>query len=1091
MTPGHESASEREQRLNEVLAAYLEAVEAGQRPNQQEWLVRYPDLATELADFFANQERLADLAAPMRAAPVEAPLTREAVTLRPEPSAANGPPLGTRIRYFGDYELLEEIARGGMGVVYKARQVSLNRLVALKMILAGQLASESDVQRFKTEAEAAANLDHPNIVPIYEVGEHDGQHYFSMKLIEGGSLANAIAQRSGAKDQKEQQSAARLVATVARAVHHAHQRGILHRDLKPGNILLDAHGHPHVTDFGLARRVEGGSDLTRSGAIVGTPSYMAPEQARAEKGLSTAIDVYSLGAILYELLTGRPPFQAATPLDTVLQLLDREPERPRALNPRVDRDLETICQKCLEKDPQRRFGTAEALAIDLEHWLAGEPISARPVGNAERLWRWCNRNPAVAALTTAVALALAGGAGLSSYFALEAVHERDRANDRAEEAQASAERLRAEKRVSDSRLYIADMRLAQRAWEDAHIGRLLELLEGQRPERTGDIDFRAFEWHYWWRLSHSEILSLRGHADLVHSVAFSPDGKRLASGSSDRKLKVWDAASGQETLTLKGHADWVASVAFSPDGKRIVSGSGDKTLKVWDAASGQETLTLKGHADWVFSVAFSPDGKRIASGSGDGTLKVWDAASGQTTMTLKGHLGPVLSVAFSPDGKRLASGSGDETLKVWDVASGQETLTLEGHADSVFSVAFSPDGKRIVSGSGDGTLKVWDAASGQETLTLKGHAQLVFSVAFSPDGKRIASGSSDGTLKVWDAASGQETLTLKGHNADIMCVAFSPDGKRIVSGSGDKTLKVWDETSAQGPLSLKGHTGKVARIAFSPDGKRLASASYDHTLKVWDAASGQETLTLTEQLDLGAGVAFSPDGKRLASGNMDQTLKVWDVASGQETLTLKGHTGGVRSVAFSPDGKRLLSSSGDDTVKVWDATSGQETLTPLKAGWVHDMAFSPDGKCLAGGSRDQTLKVWDVASGQETLTLEGHTGEVACIAFSPDGKRLASGSRDQTLKVWDVASGQETLTLKGHTGGVRSVGFSPDGKRLASSSWDHTVKVWDATSGQETLTLEEGWWVHDIAFSPDGKRLAGGSSDNTVKMWGARAPIHN
>jgi serine/threonine-protein kinase len=367
---------QRDERLDELVAAFLQAVEDGQTPDRDAYLMQNPELADELRAFFANHDRMAhvgDRIRPVAANPAETPTTTSA-----NKSADAVPGI---VRNLDDYELLEEIARGGMGVVYRARQISLNRIVALKMILAGQLASEAEVRRFLQEAEAAANLDHPHIVPVYEVGEHQGQPYFSMMYVEGVSLAQVVASAQGTLGSKEaQQRAARLVAQAARAVHYAHQRGILHRDLKPANILLDAQGQPHVTDFGLARRITGDNKLTQSGAVVGTPSYMAPEQAAAKKALTTAVDVYSLGAILYELLTGRPPFHAETPLDTLLQVLEQEPVRPRQLDRRIDADLETVCLKCLDKDPQRRYGSAEALAEDVERWLAGEPIRARPVG---------------------------------------------------------------------------------------------------------------------------------------------------------------------------------------------------------------------------------------------------------------------------------------------------------------------------------------------------------------------------------------------------------------------------------------------------------------------------------------------------------------------------------------------------------------------------------------------------------------------------------------------------------------------------------------------------------------------------------------
>ncbi|MFI5460795.1 MAG: protein kinase [Isosphaerales bacterium] len=1029
----------------------------------------------------------------------------------------------TRIRYFGDYEIIREIARGGMGVVFQARQVSLNRTVALKMILAGQLADETDVKRFYTEAEAAANLDHPGIVPIFEVGQHEGQHYFSMGFVEGQSLSQRLAE--GPLPSRE---AAELIRRVSEAIEYAHGRGVIHRDLKPANILLDQNGNPRVTDFGLAKKVQGDSGLTGSGQIMGTPSYMPPEQAGGKRGeVGPAADVYALGATLYALVTGRPPFQAATPMDTVIQVISDEPVPPRRLNASVPLDLETICLKCLEKEQGKRYVSAAALAEDLGRYLAGEPIVARPVGQTERMVKWVKRRPVVTGLIAAVAAATLIGL-ISTTLAMLAA--------------------KAQTELAEQRLYDVRMNLVQRYWEDDNGAFLQQGLNEQLPAKLGGIDRRGFEWFYWQRKISSGHITLTGHAtNDVMSVAFSPDGQWLASSSRGRTVKVWDAKTGQEIRTLSGHTNvvesvafspdgqrlasassngtvkvWesataheilplrlytlaVNSVAFSPDGQRLASASDDKTVKVWDAATGQEIRTLKGHTDIVSSVAFSPDGQQLASAGQDGTVKVWDAGTGQETLTLKGHIGGVLSVAFSPDGQRLASASREGTVKVWDTATGQEIRTLKGHTQGVNSVAYSPDGQRLASASQDGTVKVWDSATGQEIRTLKGHANGVTSVAFSPDGQRLASTGEHGQVKVWDAATGQEIRTLMGHTRSVYSVAYSSDGQRLASASADSTVKVWDAETGQETLTLNGYTGPVNSVAFSPDGQRLASSSWGRPVKLWDAKTGQKIMTAAELHELQArdaevklwdartgreirilkghtmvvkSVAYSPDGQRLASASQDGTVKVWDSATGQEILTLKGHTQGVNSVAYSPDGQRLASTGGDRTVRVWDAGTGHEILT-LK-GAASSVAFSPDGKWLAcdGGE----VKVWDTKTGQETLTLKG---AASSVAFSPDGQRLACGGGE--VKVWDTRTGKETLTLTGYSQDVNSVAISPDGQRLASAGQDGTVKVWDAGTGQETLTLKGHIGVVlSVAFSPDGQRLASAGQDGTVKVWDAR-----
>ncbi len=575
---------------------------------------------------------------------------------------------------------------------------------------------------------------------------------------------------------------------------------------------------------------------------------------------------------------------------------------------------------------------------------------------------------------------------------------------------------------------------------------------------------------------------------VFYAVAFSSDGRRLASASSDGTIRVWDVASGQILATLKGHSGSVTSVAFSPAGRYLASGSLDRTIRVWDVASGQILATLKGHSTVVWSVAFSPDGRRLASASLDRTVRIWDVASGENVATLKGHSDGVTSVAFSPDGRRLASASADRMVRVWDAASGESVATLKGHSDGVTSVAFSPDGRRLASASLDRTVRIWDVASGESVTTLKGHSDGVTSVAFSPDGRRLASASSDRTIQIWEVASGQSVATLQGHSREISSVVFSSDG-RLASASPDR-IQVWDVASEQSVAILQGHSDGVTSVAFSPDGRRLASASSDRTIQIWEVASGQSVATLKGHSDGVTSVAFSPDGRRLASGSLDRTIQVWDAASGQSLVTLQGDSATVLSVAFSPDGHRLASASLDRTIQVWDVDSAQSMATLQgHSATVLSVAFNPDGSRLASGSLDRTIRVWDVASGQSIATLKGHSGEVLSVAFSPDGRRLASASSDRTIRVWDVASGQSMATLQGHSGEVWSVAFSPDGRRLASGSLDRTIRIWDVASGQSVATLQgHSSPVVSVAFSPDGRRLASASWDQTIRFWFASFP---
>lgn len=994
------------------------------------------------------------------------------------------------------YEVLRELGRGGMGVVYQAHHLKLNRMVALKMVLPGAYPQPEELVRFLGEAQSAARLQHPNIVQIYEVGKLDDRPFFTMEYVEGSSLA----QKFGSTPVRPRQ-AAEMVHVLALAIQFAHQQGIVHRDLKPANILLTADGTLKITDFGLAKHIEAGSGLTQTGAIMGTPSYMAPEQAA---GLTAEIgplaDVYALGAILYDLLTGRPPFRADTPINTILQVRYEEPVSLIRLQPRIPRDLETICLKCLQKIPRKRYSSAVDLADDLQRYLAGEPIQARPVSRWERGVKWAQRHPTASALlgVSALALILVFALGVWHNVQLEAAlqearQERERAEDNSAEAMRQKERAEEEELIARRYLYASQMNLAQAAWDNAHIALVQELLEKQIPQ-PGQKDLRGFEWYYLQRLCHGERKTLVTEYP-VYGAAFAPDGRLLATvgGVFDQpgEVKLWDVANGQLRARLQGHVRDVHTVAFAPDGQILATGSDDQTIKLWDVANGQERTTLQGHTGEVRSVVFTTKGQLLVSAGMDGKIKIWDLQEVKERSTIVTHQNSVWTVVLAPDETTLASGGLDGTVKLWDLSTGKELFTFPGsNRDPVMALAFSPDGQILARGSRDRTIKLWDVASRTERSVLRGHGNTITSIKFAPDGQRLVSASTDLTVKSWDLATEKSLLTLKGHQGPIFAVAISGDGKTLATASLDRTVKLWDATGRLEMVALYGHGKEVTSIAYSPDGQTLATGSQDGTVKLWDPAQRREMRTLAGHARGVTGVAFAPDGQTLASASEDHTVKLWDIATGKERLTLTKHTAPVRSVAYSPNGQLLVTGSGfynraGVQIKVWDPKTGQE-IKSLKghSSSIRSIAFHPKGTMFATCGWDQLIKLWDATTFNELATLKDHMGAVYALAFAPDGQTLASASADMTVKLWDLTTRKPRRTLQGYMDEVTSVAFTADGATLATGSRDGSVKLWHTEAGRPLITLKDnGTPVFAVAFAPNGQWVASGAEDHAVRLW--------
>jgi WD40 repeat protein len=1001
------------------------------------------------------------------------------------------------------YEILGQIGRGGMGVVYRARHVGLDRVVALKVLLGGSHAGTAERDRFRREAQAIARLQHAHIVQVYDVGEHFGLAYLALEFVSGGSLSDRLDGRPWAP-----RAAAELVERLAGAVEAAHRRGIIHRDLKPANVLLGADGVPKVTDFGLAKHLDVETSLTPTGAVVGTPGYMAPEQAAGKTHeIGPGADVYGLGAILYELLTGRPPFRGKTPVETVLQVLHAEPMPPGRLRPDCPRDLETICLTCLNKEPQCRYLCAADLAEDLRRFVAGETIAARHATTAEQLWRWVKRRPAMAGLVAACAVA-----ALSLVGALVAAVYNSRLGDA--NARLQEEQRRTAEALSQRELYLYFNRiaLAEHEWQGNNVRRAEELLT-DCPQRL-----RGWEWHYLDRLCHPALQTYLGHGHEVHDVAFSPDGRLAASCSIDRSVKVWDVATGRVLHDLHGHSpgSWVRRVAFGPKGDVLASaaygldryegGKPPSEVKLWDLHSGRERWTVPMTTGRFVGVAFCPDGREVAAACTDGTVVVWDVANGSRRKSFQGKGGEARALAYQPDGRCLAAvgAQGDHGwVAVWDAQSGERLHWWTEAAGELACLAYSPDGRRLGLGCDDETVRVWDARDGRTLGTLRGHTHFIRGVRWSPNCNRLVSCAEDGTVRVWDSEAARQLLIFRGHTGGgVNGVDFSPDGSRILSAGDDRTLRLWDATAApEARILARGHTDAVRGLAFDPEGRRLVTAGLDGAVKLWDLSSGAEIRTLQDKGRAVHAVAFAGQNSSLVAtggggGGPDRPANVtlWDWQSGRVAATLSGHKGAVTCLAVASGGLMLASGGTDNLVRLWRLPDGRQVgQLAGHHGPLAGLAFSQDGRQLASTSYDRSLKVWDISEGKYLASIPAPQDYYFYgVSWEPLGGRLAVACGDGTVRLVDAASGAEVGVLRRHAHNVVAVCFSPDGKRIASLSEDKTVKFWDAATGQELLTLQgaAGWESYNsLAFSPDGRRLAAPAPAGAVCVWDATPQV--
>ena len=1100
-----EAETSEDHRLARALEACLSAMEAGREVDPQRLAAAHPAIAEDLRSCL-QVLRLAGRV-------VGTPSAR-AIPEEDDPMPA---------QRLGDFRILRQVGRGGMGVVYEAEQISLRRSVALKVLPFASSLDFLQLQRFQTEAQVAAQLHHTNIVPVFWVGCERGVHYYAMQYIEGQTLAalvrdlrrlsgieptpvSALAVVTGPSIAEEVASGrlapvpepqppssaksssladwlkltqslnpsarsrayfrtiANLGVQAAEALGHAHSLGIVHRDIKPANLLVDVRGNLWVSDFGLAR-IQAETGVTVTGDVIGTLRYMSPELGLGRRVAVVDLrDIYYLCVTLYDLLALRPAFDGQDREELLRRVIKQEPRAPCRFNPAVPGDLETIVLKAMAKEPTQRYASAGELADDLRRFLDLKPIKARSPTLWDRTLKWARRHISIVAGVLLALLLTVGG--LATSFMLIR-YQRDLASANEKAASASEKGARRQAIDLERQLYINRVNRAYGEWRENNIT-LAEALLEECP-----LGLRGWEWSYCRRLCHLDRLTLRGNGQPIHSLAFSPDGRWIITAAQE--LGQDEGAPGEWAL--------------------------------WDAATGRAIESRPTRGSWVVAVA--PTGTMVAAGLAAGagslgTVSLWEMKADrppsltcEPVRVIRTEQACPRGIAFSPDCRRLATVSCNpgSCLELWEVDTGKRVRAISIASSRMFAVAFRPDGKQLAAACTDGSVFLYDATTGDTTGSLRGHTGAVYDVAYSPDGSRIMTCGQDETVRVWSSASGQAIHVLHGHDSFVRAVAISPDGTRIASASEDNGVRIWDAVTGKEIGRLRGHSRFVTTVAFSPDGRRIASASEDGTVKTWNSAANEPPITLPHASWVPS-LAFSPQGPTLATGCRDGVIRLWDCVTFQQIRAIDERSQPITGIAISPDGKRIAATGSDGYVRLWDTATGRMVLT-IRA---HDertisVAFSGNGRWLGSTGWEGTVRLWNAETGGLVRTFDGPRGIALSVAISPDSKRIASAFTDGTVRIWDAADGQELWRLACETfEGFASVApnvvaFSPNGRWLAACSnpVDRTAgeaRVFDAATGQGIFTLRGHTSnVTSVAFSPDGRRIATSSFDRTIKLW--------